>query len=149
MSPTTLKSAILHVVHQVSVSVCVLHFAKYSRASAQTHPLKAPKCTYFTHIHAVDTTGKWRPKPISGTVGEKITSLNRQKERKARQAVRIYWRQRARGTFNCNFLTCIRDSLRHLRMVPTNTEVFYVRLMTMRGKQILVRAIEIHKENWG
>ena len=36
-----------------------------------------------------------------------------------------------------------------LRTVPTNKEVFWGWLMTMRGKQILARAIEIQKENWG
>ena len=34
-------------------------------------------------------------------------------------------------------------------MVPTNTEVFFSRFMTMREKQILARDIEIQKENWG
>ena len=33
-------------------------------------------------------------------------------------------------------------------MVLTNTEVFFVRFMTMQAKQILVRAIGIPKENW-
>ena len=33
--------------------------------------------------------------------------------------------------------------------VPKNTEVFFARFMTMREKQILARAIEIQKENWG
>ena len=36
-----------------------------------------------------------------------------------------------------------------LRTVPTNTEVYFVRFMTMREKQILARPIGIRKENWG
>ena len=36
-----------------------------------------------------------------------------------------------------------------LRTVPTSKEVFFARLMTMREKQILSRAIEIQKENFG
>ena len=42
-----------------------------------------------------------------------------------------------------------RKSLCVLRMVPTNKEVFLCGFMTMREKQILGRAIEIQKENWG
>ena len=36
-----------------------------------------------------------------------------------------------------------------LRAVPTNKEVFCVRFITMLGKQILARASESQKENWG
>ena len=38
---------------------------------------------------------------------------------------------------------------RSLRTVPKNKEVFYVRFMTMREKQILARPIGIQKENRG
>ena len=41
----------------------------------------------------------------------------------------------------------LRNSL--LRLVPSNTEIFFVQFVTMREKQILARAIEIQKENWG
>ena len=36
-----------------------------------------------------------------------------------------------------------------LRTVPTNTEVFFLRSLTMWEKQILARAVGIQKENWG
>ena len=36
-----------------------------------------------------------------------------------------------------------------LMTVPTNKEVFFVWFMTMRGKQISARDIEMEKENWG
>ena len=39
--------------------------------------------------------------------------------------------------------------LMKLRTVPTNKEVFFVRFMTMREKQISARATGIQKENWG
>ena len=36
-----------------------------------------------------------------------------------------------------------------LRMVPTNTEVFFAWFVTMQEKQIVARDIGIQKENWG
>ena len=45
----------------------------------------------------------------------------------------------------------IEVSVTWLRAVPTNKEVFLFGFLflTMRGKQIIARAIEIQRENWG
>ena len=48
-----------------------------------------------------------------------------------------------------HYLVVVIGHLRRLRTVPTTKEVFFARLMTMREKQILARAIGIQKENWG
>ena len=43
----------------------------------------------------------------------------------------------------------VKDCNKVLRTVPTNSKVFFARLLNMREMQILTSVIEIQKENWG